>query len=112
MAQRIRVELVDDLTGEDAEETVTFGLDGVTYEVDLTTTNAKRLRHALADFMEVAREVKGRRRATTQVATVTPASRPKPKEVREWAAANGVEVSGTGRIPKEVVEQYEAARAS
>lgn len=116
MAQRIRVELVDDLDGSDATETVAFGLDGTNYEVDLNESNATRLRHALADFVEIAREVKGRRK-TTRVATVAPApaingtTRPKPKDVREWAAANGVELSGTGRIPATVVKQYEAAQA-
>lgn len=114
MAQRIRVELVDDLDGSDATETITFGLDGTNYEVDLNESNATRLRHALADFVEIAREVKGRRKAT-RVATVAPAingtTRPKPKDVREWAAANGVELSGTGRIPATVVKQYEAAQA-
>lgn len=114
MAQRVNVVLVDDLDGSEATETVAFGLDGKNYEIDLSEDNATSLRLQMAHYIEAAREVRGRRRTTNRIteATRPGKARPKPKEVREWAATQGIEVSGTGRIPNEVVEQYQAAVAS
>ena len=49
MAQRVQIVLEDDLDGGVAAETVTFGLDGVNYEIDLSDKNAgkapRRVRH-------------------------------------------------------------------
>ena len=42
MAQKVQVLLVDDLDGGEADETVAFSLDGVAYEIDLSTNNAAR----------------------------------------------------------------------
>ena len=62
MAQKTIVQLVDDLDGTQAEDisTVTFGLDGVTYEIDLTETNASNLRKSLDEFVAHARRTGGR----------------------------------------------------
>ena len=48
MAQRVNIVLVDDIDGSDATETVSFGLDGTSYEIDLNDKNAAKLRDALA----------------------------------------------------------------
>ena len=105
MAQRVQVELVDDVDGRTATETVSFGLDGVSYEIDLSNKNAKALRKAYDTWIASARRVGGRQgRGTTRVATgVDPAA------VRGWGSSYGYDVSSRGRIPGEVLEKYRAA---
>lgn len=103
MAQRVNIVLVDDLDGTEADETVTFGLDGTTYEIDLSSLNAKKLRHSLSDFIEVARRVNGKRRRSVGK------SRVDTKAVREWAKEQGMTVSNRGTLSADVVKAYEAA---
>ncbi len=66
MAQKVLVSLVDDLDGSEAEETVEFGLDGVSYQIDLSSDNAEELRDALAQYVEHARRAGGRKRASVR----------------------------------------------
>lgn len=109
MAQKVTVVLIDDVDGGKADETVRFGLDGASYEIDLSAKNAKKLREALAPYAGVARKATrpggrrgdGRRRMT---GGEVPAA-----EIRVWALANGHEVSDRGRVPVEVREAYAAA---
>ena len=108
MAQKIHIVLEDDLDGGEADETVSFALDGTSYEIDLNEDNATKLREALATYVGHARKVTGSRgRARTKSAVST--SGPSPKEVREWARENGHDVPDRGRIPAEVREAYDAA---
>ena len=44
MAQRTTVTLLDDLDQSEADETVEFGLDGVSYEIDLSAQRGDELR--------------------------------------------------------------------
>jgi len=108
MAQKVQVVLVDDLDGGQADETVQFGLDGVSYEIDLTTKNAGKLRDAVAGYVAEARRVggrgSGRKRAGRGSRSGTDAG-----EVRAWARANGYEVSDRGRVPGAVLDAYHAA---
>ena len=60
MAQHVQVVLVDDLDGGKASETVSFALDGVAYEIDLSDKNAAKLRDALATWVGHARRAGGR----------------------------------------------------
>ncbi|GAB3495097.1 histone-like nucleoid-structuring protein Lsr2 [Amycolatopsis cihanbeyliensis] len=112
MAQKVLVSLVDDLDGSEAEETVEFGLDGVSYQIDLSSDNAEELRDALAQYVEHARRAGGRKRtgtrASAKVAAARPASvdREQNQAIRAWARKNGFQVSDRGRIPSEVVEAY------
>jgi hypothetical protein len=118
MAQKTIVQLVDDLTGaaSDDIESVTFGIDGVTYEIDLTEDNASNLRDSLADFVASARRTGGRvKRGTAPVATQVTGSgrsREQTQAIREWAKNNGHDVSDRGRIPGTVIEAFEAAQAA
>ena len=106
MATKITVALEDDLDGGPAEETVRFGLDGTGYEIDLNKKNAAALRRKLAPFVEHARKAgRGQRRREARGA----ASRERGSDIRAWAKDQGIAVSGRGRIPASVVEQYEAA---
>ena len=105
MAQRVQVLLVDDLDGSTATETVTFALDGVTYEIDLAGQNAAVLRAELAPWINAGRKVAGK------VARVT-ARKPVDAEtakMRAWARANGYQVSARGRIAADIQDAYRQA---
>ena len=112
MAQKVTVTLVDDIDGSEAEETLEFGLDGVSYQIDLSGGNAEKLREILGDYVEHARRSGGRKRAAGRVVVsgraVRPASvdRDQNQAIREWARKKGYKVSDRGRIPKEVTEAY------
>ncbi len=112
MAQRTIVELIDDLDGGEAGETVEFSVDGVAYEIDLSANNAGKLRDSLAGYVAHARRAGGRRKAATRPsgrgggggrATV---DREQNAAIREWARKRGMSVSDRGRIPSEVLEAY------
>jgi hypothetical protein len=111
MAQRIVTELTDDTNGKPADETVTFGLDGREYEIDLTSKNAAALRKAFDVYVKNGRRTGGRRPRNTGGAGSSRArSEVDTKAVRQWAGENGYELSSRGRIPANVVEAYQAAR--
>ena len=59
MAQRVEIVLIDDLDGSDATETISFALDGATYEIDLSEENATALRSCLGDYLANARRAAG-----------------------------------------------------
>ena len=108
MARKVQVILSDDLDDSiSADETVTFALDGTTYEIDLSEKNAKALRKAFEPWVGAARRVSGRK--TRSTGTSSSGSGVDSKAVRAWAASNGIELSARGRIPSEVVEKYLAA---
>jgi hypothetical protein len=112
MAQKTQITLIDDVDGTPADETVTFGLDGVTYEIDLTTAHAAELRDAVAKFVGHARKVGATSRTRSSGARGSrEAGRDyNPAEVRAWATEQGIEVTARGRIPGEVLDKYRAAR--
>src|SRR5436190_1008732 len=117
MAQKVIVELVDDLDGTASDDisTVSFSLDGADYEIDLTEDNADNLRAALDEFVAAARRTGGRMKRSTGAAKPAPsrpaANREQTKAVREWARQNGFELADRGRIPANVIEAYEDAQA-
>src|SRR5690606_3258066 len=106
MAQKVQVLLIDDLDGSSADETVSFGLDGRTYEIDMSKKNADKLRKVLQPYLEDARRARpsGRKRAARAAG-----SRQRSAEIRRWAKSVGIEVSDRGRSPANVIEKYEAA---
>ncbi|MBC3192024.1 Lsr2 family protein [Pseudonocardia sp. C8] len=119
MAKVETIRLVDDITGGEADETVGFGLDGRSFEIDLSSANARRLRDDLAPYLAAARPAgtPGARKAPGRAsAPVTPAvsdgsesgaaARERNRAVRVWARENGFTVSERGRIPSEIVEAY------
>lgn len=109
MAQRVQVLLVDDLDGSDAEETVTFALDGVSYEIDLNSANASRLRDDLASWVGHARRAGGRKTTGRAASAGSSAPRRDLADVRDWARKNGHTVSDRGRISAEVQAAYDKA---
>lgn len=110
MAQKVQVLLVDDIDGGTADETVSFALDGVTYEIDLTSAHAAELRGALATWVGHARKLGGRSSAGRSGAASRPRRSSDAGLVRAWAKENGYEVSARGRISAEIREAYDAAR--
>lgn len=104
MAQKVQIILVDDIDGGDASQTVTFGLDGANYEIDLNDAHAAALRDALATYVGHARKVGGRRSSGSKANAGGPSAR----EIRDWARSNGHAVPDRGRIPAEVREAFEA----
>jgi hypothetical protein len=112
MAQRVQVQLVDDLNGEEAQETVRFGVDGTEYEIDLTTGNAEKLRSALSAYVNKARKARtGRKNQGGQQSA--PASRNKQEntqQIRQWAQDNGYNPSSRGRITQSIIDAYNEAQ--
>ncbi|GHE51844.1 Lsr2 family protein [Streptomyces longispororuber] len=104
MAQRVVVTLYDDIDGSEAAETVVFGLDGKSYEIDLNETNAEELRKALDPYLQAARK-KSKSGKVYRHTAVTP----DPAAVRAWARSRRLDVPPRGRIPKSVYEAFEAA---
>ncbi|MGH3598881.1 MAG: histone-like nucleoid-structuring protein Lsr2 [Pseudonocardiaceae bacterium] len=122
MAQKTIVTLIDDLTGEEAEDisTVEFALEGITYEIDLADDNAAKLRDNLARYVAAARKTSGRRPATRGADRSAGRSagnagvprsgynRDTLRSIREWAKQNGHNVSDRGRLPLTVLHAWEA----
>lgn len=116
MAQKVTVTLVDDLDGGQADETVEFSLDGISYQIDLSNDNATELRDALANYVSSARRAGGRKKpgprpGATRAASAgsTSADREQNQAIREWARKRGLKVSDRGRIPADIVDQYHKA---
>lgn len=107
MARKVQIVLEDDINGGIADETVTFALDGTTYEIDLSSSNADELRRALSPYTRAGRKVTKSR--TRRPAPGAGGGTGKSGEVRAWARANGIPVSARGRVGADVVAQYEAA---
>jgi len=109
MAQITEVRLLDDLDGGEAAESVSFSLDGKSYEIDLSEKHAAALRDAFAPFVSSARRAGGTTAAAARPRMSTRAGRPRAETaaIREWASANGMEVSARGRISSTGLEEYE-----
>ena len=117
MARKVQVILSDDLDDSiSADETVTFALDGTTYEIDLSEKNAAEMRDLFGKYVSAARKVSGRSSGRASGAGRSRATggggrmdREQAGAIRDWARKNGHAVSDRGRIPASVVEAYEAA---
>ena len=105
MAQKVTVALEDDLTGEEAQETVNFALDGKSYEIDLSYAHSSELRSTLNRYVLVARKAG---RGGKSSASRTAGDREQLAAIREWARGQGLPVADRGRIPAGVVERYHA----
>jgi pyrimidine deaminase RibD-like protein len=108
MAQITEVRLVDDLDGGEAAESVTFSIDGKFYEIDLSEKHAATLRDTFAPFVGSARRAGSAPVVARQKASAR-SGRPHAETaaIREWANANGHEVSARGRISSTVLEAYQ-----
>jgi hypothetical protein len=111
MARVVVEQLVDDLDGGKAVETVHFSYRGVDYEVDLSTRNAKALDKSLAPYLDAARAVPRKRPVPRRSTARGSATAPDPRAVRAWARSQGIEVNDRGRVPASVAGLYAEAHA-
>ena len=112
--EEVTVSVVDDFDGTQAAETIKFSIDGKSYEIDLSRSNANELRRTLRPYVDRARTASrsptGRRGKATR-------ARGRPRrsegydrsEVRAWAKAHRIKVAPRGRIANDVVEKWKAA---
>lgn len=111
MSSKTIVELIDDIDGSEASQSVVFAIDGVNYKIDLSDENAEELRSRLAPFIESGSKVTGRTPKTyTRRQSRAPLGRAQSQAIREWARANGEKVSDRGRIPAELAVRFQAAQ--
>jgi hypothetical protein len=112
MAKQEIVTFIDDLDGTAAQGTVTFALENRAYEIDLSDENTDKLHEALAPFIEHARKASkaagAAQAAPTRKGGRTATAREETAQIRAWAAENGHQVEARGRIPRAVVEAYNA----
>jgi Lsr2 len=112
VAKETITKLIDDLDGSEAHETVRFGLDGYSFEIDLSTKNATKLRNALSTYVDNGTRVSGRgsygagRSSAARGRGGATAEREQNKAIRTWAKRKGIAVAPRGRIKQEVVNQY------
>lgn len=112
MATVTMVSMVDDIDGSAGAESISFALEGIAYEIDLSAANAQKLRDALATYIAHGRKVGGRRTRVARGGRSRSAStvdRDQVAVIREWARRNGHEVSDRGRLSAAVLEAFEAA---
>jgi hypothetical protein len=120
VAQKTLVQLVDDIDGSEAEESVTFALDGTSYEIDLTNQHAAALRDALAPYVGAARKASGgasngrrnsggRRESGANGGSASSSDRERTATIRQWAREQGMDVNERGRVPNKIVQAYDAA---
>ena len=118
MAKKVTVTLIDDVDGEAAaDETVEFGIDGVSCEIDLSAANAAKLRDELDLWVSSARKLSGRRRVKTTISGTSSkgrvtVDREQSAAIREWARKNGHKVSARGRISADITDAYNKASKS
>lgn len=108
MAQRVEIIIEDDLDGSEDAHTVTFALDGATYEIDLSEDHSDQLRTTLASWIAAGRKIGGRR-ATGPKTAQAPIDREQLDAVREWGRANGYTVSDRGRVSATVQQAFQQA---
>jgi hypothetical protein len=112
VARRVIEQLVDDIDGGPAEETVSFSYQGVDYDIDLSAKNAAALRNLLTPYADAGRRTTGQRPTSRRLASVKPsAAKTDPKAVREWATKEGKAVSSRGRVPASLVAEFHEAHS-
>lgn len=113
MAKHIITTISDDLDGSDADETVTFGIDGVAYEIDLSDKNAAKLREFLTAYQQAGTRVGKldavRRGSSYSSGSANPnfqANKELNARIRQWAASNGYQLNDRGRIAQHIVDAF------
>lgn len=120
MAKQVIELVTDDLDGSADAESLTFGLDGAWFTIDLGTKNSEKLRKFLAPFIEVAaptafpENVQNGRKGKKVVAGAA-----EPATIRSWwkqeaeAGTPGIVAYGDrGRIPQTVESAFYAAHGN
>ncbi|WP_329351871.1 Lsr2 family protein [Streptomyces sp. NBC_01261] len=108
MVQKRVLLLTDDISGGEADQTMTFGLDGRSFEIDLNDKNAEKLRKALKPYVEAGRKTGGRTAPRRHGAGATSGGGD-TAAIRAWAKENGFEVNDRGRVPANIRDAYAKA---
>lgn len=105
MATRNVIE--SDLSGKVNASTVTFGLNGSWYEIDLTQDEQEQLEKVLQTYVASGRKTLAKDTLRKrQVPETTPEER---EEIRAWAINEGYDLAQRGRIPKKIMRAYDEA---
>lgn len=120
MATRTIVSRIDDLDGSEGDVgSISFGIEGAAYILDLSAENADKLRELLAPYVAVAEQVGGRRgkrppnrENVRQIGSSVGATREQLDAIRKWARKNGFSVSDRGRVAQNIRDAYNLAHAS
>lgn len=107
MARRTTVELIDDIDGDTATETIEFAVDGKAWKIDLNADNAQRFRDELENWQKHAERVT---KSGTPATAKSSRNREHLAKVRTWARENGYEVADRGRISRDIEDAYRAAQ--
>jgi hypothetical protein len=107
MARKVLVQLIDDLSGEEAQETVRFAIDGAQHEIDLTAAHAAELRNQLARYVAHGRRLPG---GSARRSSKPAAGREENQKIRQWAQNSGFNPSGRGAISLHIKQAYDAAQ--
>jgi Lsr2 len=111
MSQQEQATLICDMppheTDTPAGRTVTLGIDGRHYELEVCARHELQLLQTLGRYTMAARQMPrpGLRRNTFR----TSQDRQHSREVRAWALASGHQLPERGRIPLAVLRDYAAA---
>lgn len=97
-------------------EEISFSLDGTSYELDACPEHRDQMREDFALYVGSARR-SGRGGGSSPRRASRGSSRPaggssdreQVQQIREWARANGHQVSERGRLSASVLEAYRAA---
>lgn len=112
MAREVIYRLVDDLTGEPIPEgtgdTIRFGYDGTSYEIDLSAENAAQFHDLLLRYSKAARKVS--ESESRPHAVKRGSDKERLAKIRAWASENGHKVSTRGRVAQPIIDAYNAAR--
>jgi hypothetical protein len=109
VAQKVSVTFACDYDAKEIpngeQVTRTFSLDGRDYEIDLCVKHSEKFDESVKRFADHGRRVSSRGIRTKRRTT---AHRRRSAEIRAWAKHSGMEVSDRGRIPAQVISEYEA----
>jgi hypothetical protein len=108
MARKVHVQLIDDLSGEDADGIIRFSVDGADYEIDLTADHATELRGTLEKYVAHGRRLRGT--PGSRGVRTAPTGREETRKIRDWARAHGYDPSARGRISQDIKQAYDAAQ--
>ncbi|WP_427007210.1 histone-like nucleoid-structuring protein Lsr2 [Pseudarthrobacter sp. H2] len=114
MAKKTFTRIVDDLTNEMLEEgqgeTIEFAFEGSSYSIDLSSKNADDFREAISKYTDVAtKNVARLPRAASSSISAPKSNKEELQKIREWAKANGHNISERGRVAQSVQDAYHAA---
>jgi hypothetical protein len=108
VARRIETRLTDDVDGSAADKTVRFTLDGTSYEIDLSDSNAEELRSLLDPYIRAGRRLgRAGSRSIPRGRTNAGADKQRNRAIRDWARAQGMRIAERGRIPIEISLRYD-----